>query len=791
MLELSEAGDISIQETDITNTGFYPFKPSMEQCTNNKSYTEFNSSTAYNEQDCVEFEDKLWILEKDTGTDSGDEFAEEDWVEVLGSRCDGVQFKLSSGDNSYGHYYKYFSTAPNLTEGDELGYDQNSISWWEAKRRAEQSTCGGMRGYLVSIETLAENEFIKDAVMCDNSTDSGCTGVTPFHVAAGETRENYYGSRLDSASDQHYIWLANSDWRVPLQQPANMRAESGPDMGKANSFTNWQGGEPNSMRGEHYVDMEINRGGRVNGKWNDLKVVPGCSDTGLDCITGYVVEYGGFDSFKLDHDENEDGNKDGAKDLSDNTKTCVARATIEKDKYVPEEDYLKYDDEAEDATIDINPASVAPFDTDTSDEFPGWDVDNGVLTLFHSNKPIDWSSNTDYQADQFTWFNNRVWKNISGEAITGGNILGISETPTIYNPHVWKLYSGNEDDAPCGNLNFWQQAFESIKYINALAVDPESATNPYNEAQPGEVGGTPPDSDINEPEVDEASLGERVIIFSLGPLHVQKHLDGYNHFYEFYQFPVRANGVQDLYNDNNRRMNESFTLSNQMQYFSKTGYLATVTSEEENDILTEKAIGNGWLGGMTQTIQQSVDGVGGDLDKCGGIRKRTDMTGAGPNVTGRIVAQKDFQAMRQIEKTRAGAIIMIDSLSSSISKTDIIIPVNSTKHFPKTGAIKIGSELIDYTGKTANSFTGATRGAEGTTASSHANAAVVTETDVGFIWSWYKEGDKIIQELQQILNILDILILNSELIHHLKRLKVFRQQMGTMQLLLQLVITMD
>ena len=43
-------------------------------------------------------------------------------------------------------------------------------------------------------------------------------------------------------------------------------------------------------------------------------------------------------------------------------------------------------------------------------------------------------------------------------------------------------------------------------------------------------------------------------IFSLGPLHVQKHLDGYNHFYEFYQFPVRASGTQNLYNDNNRRM---------------------------------------------------------------------------------------------------------------------------------------------------------------------------------------------------------------------------------------------
>ena len=99
---------------------------------------------------------------------------EEEWSEVLGSGCDGVQFKSTSGDASYGHYYKYFSTAPNITS--DLGYNRDSIDWWEAKRRAEQSTCGGMRGYLVSIETAAENEFIKDAVMCDNSDTSVCDG---------------------------------------------------------------------------------------------------------------------------------------------------------------------------------------------------------------------------------------------------------------------------------------------------------------------------------------------------------------------------------------------------------------------------------------------------------------------------------------------------------------------------------------------------------------------------------------------------------------------------------------
>ena len=55
-----------------------------------------------------------------------------------------------------------------------------------------------MRGYLVSIESADENEFIKDAVMCDNSTDTGCTGATPLR-GAGRPEKNYYGTRLNDS----------------------------------------------------------------------------------------------------------------------------------------------------------------------------------------------------------------------------------------------------------------------------------------------------------------------------------------------------------------------------------------------------------------------------------------------------------------------------------------------------------------------------------------------------------------------------------------------------------------
>ena len=56
------------------------------------------------------------------------------------------------------------------------------------------------------------------------------------------------------------------------------------------------------------------------------------------------------------------------------------------------------------------------------------------------------------------------------------------------------------------------------------------------------------------------------------------------------------------------------------------------------------------------------------------------------------------------------------------------IVVDSTTGFPTSGTIHIGSEQITYTGKTGTSFTGCTRGANGTTAAGHADNTAVTLT---------------------------------------------------------------
>lgn len=69
------------------------------------------------------------------------------------------------------------------------------------------------------------------------------------------------------------------------------------------------------------------------------------------------------------------------------------------------------------------------------------------------------------------------------------------------------------------------------------------------------------------------------------------------------------------------------------------------------------------------------------------------------------------------------------ALNGALNATDTEIQVNSTAGFTLSGGIQIGTEIIDYTGKTDSKFTGCTRGARGTTPAAHDNRAEITNPD--------------------------------------------------------------
>ena len=64
---------------------------------------------------------------------------------------------------------------------------------------------------------------------------------------------------------------------------------------------------------------------------------------------------------------------------------------------------------------------------------------------------------------------------------------------------------------------------------------------------------------------------------------------------------------------------------------------------------------------------------------------------------------------------------------SGITALATSVTVDSSANFETTGYLLIGSEIIQYTGKTSTTFTGLLRGLFGTTSASHADNATVTE----------------------------------------------------------------
>ena len=601
--------DIKISPKTETNSDFYVFKRALEQCTNNTNYGTFSTSSTYTEGQCVEFDDKLWFAEESI---SADDFNEDQWSEVLGSGCDGIQFK-SNGNSNNGHYYKYFTTRPNLGNPTQA----DAVSWDEARRRAELTTCGGMRGYLVSIDNAAENNFIRDAI--DN--DSGIT----FHGQAGLTRSEMYGSNFSSTNAQHYVWLGNSDWR----NEGTMATESGPDMGNTNSYVNWQNNEPNDVGndpGEDYADMEINRtdrGSNSDGKWNDLPLRPSPSGA-RDAISGYIVEYGGWDYTDVNYDQDNDGTVDQG-DIQESTKICYARATIRKAEYVKNEDYLKYDTTFDDAptgiVADTSSANDSQLDEDSEtagnqNTYPGWNHNTGVLTLIHSdltgsNPTVPaWSGSTSYSVNDYVWFNNRVWR---ARVSISGSSSDQTQVPTLDNSAAWELVDGNDSGDPCAPISDWLQAFEGIKYYNSKVIaeeenvgeiDPEDGTDNLGGATESEI---------------LPKLGERVITFSLGPLHIYNHTDGFQHFYEFYAFPTPAT----RFASENRTWTSSLRMANRLTYFGKQGYMANVTSQDESEVLREKVKSTGWLGGL----RVSHGDTRARTEECGGFRQLSEGRG--------------------------------------------------------------------------------------------------------------------------------------------------------------------
>lgn len=153
----------------------------------------------------------------------------------------GVDFLVETG-----HFYQFFSAA--------------GISWSDAKAAAEGRSLYGLQGYLTTITSTTENQFILSRV----------SGSAWIGASDEETENTWKWVTGPEAGQSFWNGLSNG-------APIN------------GMFNNWQTGEPNQSGEEDYAHMMDWT--TPAGLWNDL---PNAGGSGQYAPTGYIVEYGGM-----------------------------------------------------------------------------------------------------------------------------------------------------------------------------------------------------------------------------------------------------------------------------------------------------------------------------------------------------------------------------------------------------------------------------------------------------------------------------------------------------------------
>jgi len=182
----------------------------------------------------------------------------------LGTRK--IIFSLGSNTVFYpetGHYYEYISSP--------------GLSWSQAKQAAEEKTFLGMQGYLATITSQGENEFVA----------SKCAG------------DGWLGGS-DNGHDKQWYWVTGPEGAANGGQGTkfctqNAYTGQGTGVGVASTepglYQNFKEGEPNDWYtqydigradGENYLHMYAS-----DESWNDYA-------ENNSYIEGYLVEYGGM-----------------------------------------------------------------------------------------------------------------------------------------------------------------------------------------------------------------------------------------------------------------------------------------------------------------------------------------------------------------------------------------------------------------------------------------------------------------------------------------------------------------
>ena len=191
---------------------------------------------------------------------------ENTWYYNLNAIPDTIarQIAISLNDADFlpatGHFYQFIQ--------------QWDIQWTEAKAAADAKSLYGMQGYLATITSKAENDFIWTKI-------SGVGWI-------GATDDNTY------SSEGKWIWATGPEAGMQFWQgDYNGRAVNG-------AYSYWSSGEPNNSYpdvngglGEDYAHITQDPGQAAK-SWNDLRDAGDGPGSQYYRPKGYVIEYGGM-----------------------------------------------------------------------------------------------------------------------------------------------------------------------------------------------------------------------------------------------------------------------------------------------------------------------------------------------------------------------------------------------------------------------------------------------------------------------------------------------------------------
>ena len=173
-----------------------------------------------------------------------------------------IDFSLGSSlyNSDNGHFYEYVSTAS---------------TWSSAKSSAASKSMNGRQGYLATITSSAENNFIFNKLKAD-----AWIGSSDDYSQINSSTSPALSYANQGAAEGRWYWVTGPEAGTLFSiGNVNPQAQNG-------IYTNWNSSEPNnSSSNEHYGEIYSSSNGA--GRWNDL---PNSS------TLGFVVEYGGLAS---------------------------------------------------------------------------------------------------------------------------------------------------------------------------------------------------------------------------------------------------------------------------------------------------------------------------------------------------------------------------------------------------------------------------------------------------------------------------------------------------------------